>query len=57
MPRVILTERFDWRVPGKRAMMSWPPGEHLLTTAQAAAAKEAGVSRPVPKRERPDDAD
>lgn len=57
MPRVILSERFDWRIPGKRAMMSWPPGEHMLTTAQAEAAKVAGVARPVPKRERPDDAD
>ncbi len=57
MPRVILTERFDWRVPGKRAMMSWPPGEYLLTTEQVAEAKRRGIARPVPKRERPDDAD
>lgn len=55
MPRVILSERFDWRIPGKRAMMSWPPGEHMLTTAQAEAAKTAGVARPVPKKKGPDD--
>jgi len=47
MPKVTLTGQFDWRVPGKRAMMSWPPGEHMLTTPQAAAARAAGLVAPA----------
>jgi hypothetical protein len=56
MPRVILTERFDWRIPGKRAVMSWPPGEHLLTTPQATEAKRRGIARTPPTQVVRDDA-
>lgn len=55
MPRVILTERFDWRVPGKRAVMSWPPGEFLLTRAQADDAEKKGIVRKPVKGKSNDD--
>ena len=41
--RVELIETFDWKVPGKRAWVSFPPGTHVMKREQgdeAIAAKK-----------------
>lgn len=28
--RVRVTKQFDWKVPGKRTVISFPPGDHTM---------------------------
>lgn len=48
---VSLDRKFDWRVPGKRAMKAFPPGEHFMTDEQADEAERVGAGRRVDKPE------
>ncbi len=41
--RIRLTSPWDWRVPGKRAIISFEPGEYTMTREQGEAAVDAGV--------------
>lgn len=43
--RVVLHSPFNWRVPGKRAVKFFPPGEHIMTRDQADKAINAGKGK------------
>lgn len=51
---VEISRKFDWRVPGKRAMKSFPVGEHFMTDEQADEAERVGagkrIERPAGKK-------
>lgn len=54
--RIRLASKWDWKVPGKRAVMAWPAGEHTMTHVQGEAAISDGVGTELkdqPKRKRP----
>lgn len=46
---VSLTRKFDWRVPGKRAMKAFPAGEHFMTDAAADEAERVGAGVRIDK--------
>jgi hypothetical protein len=47
---VNMDRKFDWRVPGKRAMKSFPPGEHYMTEEQATEAERVGAGTRMAER-------
>lgn len=48
---VELHEKFDYRVPGKRSVVAFPPGRHFMTIDQAREAYRLGKGKPSPKSE------
>jgi hypothetical protein len=50
--RVRLTSRFDWKVPGKRAVISFQPGPSVLMTKQQA---EDAIAKGVASKIKKDD--
>jgi hypothetical protein len=55
--RIRLASKWDWKVPGRRAVMAWPAGDYTMTHAQGEAAIAEGVGTEIkdepPKRKRP----
>ena len=46
---VRLDRKFDWRVPGKRAMKAFPAGDHFMTDEQADEAERVGAGVRIDK--------
>lgn len=47
--RIRLHEKFDWKIPGKRAMQAFPVGDHTMTHGAGAEAIRQGKGREVDK--------
>lgn len=54
--RVRLTAKFDWKVPGKRAVIAFRPGDHTVKREVGEAMVAAGVAMEIvaPRREHDD---
>lgn len=51
--RVKLHEKFDWMIPGKRAMISYDPGEHTMKREAGEEAVRLGKGKEIhpPKKD------
>jgi hypothetical protein len=45
--RVRLHEKFDWRVPGRRAMQAFPVGDHTMKREAGEEAIRLGKGREI----------
>lgn len=46
--RIRLARNWDWRVPGKRAVVAFPAGDWVMTRTQGDAAISEGVGSEIP---------
>jgi hypothetical protein len=46
---VSLTRKFDYRIPGKRAMKAFHPGDVFMTDAEADEAERQGAGKRIEK--------
>lgn len=51
--RIRLHEKFDWRVPGKRAVVSFPVGDHTMKREAGEEAVRLGKGREVMNATKP----
>lgn len=51
--RIRLTDKFEWKVPGRRVWQSYNPGEYTVTREMGEAAAAAGVGEELdaPKKQ------
>lgn len=50
--RITLHSPFDWRVPGRRAVVAFKPGTHTMTRAQGDEAISKGLGKETKERRR-----
>lgn len=52
--RIRLHEKFDWRVPGKRSMQSFPVGDHTMKRDAGEEAIRLGKGKEIQAPSKPD---